>query len=98
MIKIRLVLQILLVRTYSQFLISGKMEQSKRCVIVTGFGPFNGYDVNASWEAVRLLPELDVENDLNVKLVTKQIPVAYESVTNIIPSLWSKYKPLVSSF
>ena len=47
-------------------------------------------------EAVKLLPTLDIENELNIKLVTiKEVPVVYDYVQNNIPELWKTYKPKV---
>ncbi|KAL1513782.1 hypothetical protein ABEB36_003146 [Hypothenemus hampei] len=58
-------------------------------VLVTGFGPFNNVPINASWEAVALLP-----NEINnCNIIKEQIPVAYKHVQENIPILWEKYKP-----
>ncbi|XP_060536331.1 pyroglutamyl-peptidase 1 [Cylas formicarius] len=58
-------------------------------IVVTGFGPFGEHKVNASWEAVSLLPE-KLEN---FHLVKEQIPVVYKHVESKIPELWNKYNP-----
>lgn len=67
---------------------------SKDVVVVTGFGSFGVHTINASTEAVKLLPTLDIENELNIQLViVKEIPVVYDYVQNNIPELWKTYKP-----
>ncbi|CAB3387378.1 Hypothetical predicted protein [Cloeon dipterum] len=62
-------------------------------VVVTGFGPFGHHKINASWEAVKMLHQLDTENDLKIKLVTLEIPVEYNFVESEIPKIWDKYQP-----
>ncbi len=53
-------------------------------------------DYFSGTEAVKLLPTLDIENELNIKLVTiKEVPVVYDYVQNNIPELWKTYKPKV---
>uniref|UniRef100_A0A1B6HXA1 Pyroglutamyl-peptidase I n=1 Tax=Homalodisca liturata TaxID=320908 RepID=A0A1B6HXA1_9HEMI len=69
--------------------------EARNTVIVTGFGPFQNHNINASWEAVRLLPSTGIESDLNICLVTEQIPVSYNDVGTKIPKLWNSYKPLL---
>lgn len=64
-------------------------------VLVTGFGPFGVHKINASMESVKLLPSLDLEGELGIQLVTKEIPVEYSYVKNQIPQLWEMYKPKV---
>lgn len=68
---------------------------NEETVIVTGFGPFGVHKVNASMETVKLLRSLDVERELGIQLVTKEIPVEYDYVKNEIPILWKLYKPKV---
>ena len=49
--------------------------------------------MNASWVSVRELESIGVGND--VQLITKEIPVEYETVSTIIPKLWQQYQPKV---
>lgn len=65
-------------------------------VVVTGFGPFRDYTVNASWEVAKELSDTGITKDLNIDLVTVNIPVSYKDVDEIVPNLWSQYKPAVS--
>ncbi|KAK9872462.1 hypothetical protein WA026_017931 [Henosepilachna vigintioctopunctata] len=58
-------------------------------ILVTGFGPFGNHPINASWEAVKLLPD----EFLGHKVVKCQIPVSYTDVENKIPQMWSSLKP-----
>jgi len=72
-------------------------------VLITGFGPFRDHTVNASWEAVRLIPDRGISLPSNlssgipVNLVTYQIPVVYKSVAHIVPRLWDKHQPDVNT-
>ena len=76
------------------------MDESefKTTILITGFGPFRNHPVNASWEAVKLLPELfnSCENSSNVTLVIEQLTVAYKSVSDRIKELYEQHKPSVS--
>nr|CAG4638778.1 EOG090X0F1W [Cyclestheria hislopi] len=62
-------------------------------VLVTGFGPFGTHEINASWEAVKLLPNTGIEKELNISLIVHEIPVEYDYVKRNIPILWQVYKP-----
>jgi len=64
-------------------------------VLVTGFGPFGHHKVNASWEAVKHLTQLDLENELKIKLVIAELPVEYDFVETEIPKLWKAHNPQV---
>ena len=56
------------------------MEKSPQQILVTGYGrPFGKHKVNASWEAVRLLPDFLTEKDL-ASLTLKQVPVSYQYI------------------
>lgn len=57
---------------------------------MTGFGLFNTYKVNASWEAVKLLNDRKFPG---YKLITVEVPVTYKYIEENIDLLWSKYKP-----
>ncbi len=60
-------------------------------VLVTGFEPFGGENVNPSWEAVKILP--DVVG--NAEIVKYQLPVSFKKVRELLPEILSKEKPEV---
>ncbi|XP_050432616.1 pyroglutamyl-peptidase 1 [Adelges cooleyi] len=68
---------------------------SPKTVIVTGFGLFRQYTVNASWEIAKVLPETGIDKELNINLVTVEIPVSYNDVDVIVPKLWADYNPIL---
>ena len=74
-------------------------NKTSKTVLVTGFGPFGAYTVNASWEAVKELEKMTnvLKQTYGVDLVTENIPVAYDYVSKRIPQLWEKHKPMVRS-
>lgn len=67
----------------------------KPLVLVTGFGPFAGHPVNASWEAVKLMNKIEIEDKHNIELVRLEIPVTYENVDEFVPALWETHTPKV---
>ena len=60
-------------------------------IVVTGFGLFRDYTVNASWEAVKGLP--DIWTDLENTLIIEEIPVEYEFIQKNVPEKWEDKKP-----
>lgn len=68
------------------------MSDNKVKVVVTGFGPFSGHDVNASWETAKALNNLNLDSH-GIDLLTKEIPVSYDTVVKDIPLLWNEHKP-----
>lgn len=66
-------------------------RNNMKTVVVTGFGPFAGHTVNASWESVKELHKLGLGDDVN--LVIAELPVKYSSVKKRVPSLWDEHKP-----
>jgi hypothetical protein len=73
----------------------GFVSFSEDTVVVTGFGPFGNYKINASWEAVKLLPSMNIEEEFGVKLIIHEIPVMYEYVAEKVPVLWEVHNPMV---
>ena len=68
---------------------------SEQTILVTGFGPFEGHEVNASWEAVQELYNLknDLSKEYNVNLIIDNVPVDYDYVSNKVPELWKQHEP-----
>ncbi|XP_058805996.1 pyroglutamyl-peptidase 1 [Phymastichus coffea] len=66
-------------------------------ILVTGFGPFQNHKINASWEAVKLLPDLFSKHEKSpgFKLVIEEIPVIYKDVAQRVRELWKEHKPLI---
>lgn len=64
-------------------------------IYVTGFGPFKGHEEkNASWEAVKLLPDSLEVSDKVFVLRKEEISVTYEEVNRKVPEIWET-KPKV---
>ncbi|WP_048148590.1 pyroglutamyl-peptidase I [Palaeococcus ferrophilus] len=58
-------------------------------VLITGFEPFGGEEINPSWEAVKVLPEkID-----GATLVKRQLPVTFRGVKELLPKLIVEEKP-----
>ncbi|KAK2822221.1 hypothetical protein Q5P01_022286 [Channa striata] len=60
-------------------------------VIVTGFEPFGEHAVNASWVAVQELEQLGLGKA--VELYVREVPVEYQAVQSLLPSLWKEHEP-----
>ncbi|XP_078279868.1 pyroglutamyl-peptidase 1 isoform X2 [Rhinoraja longicauda] len=67
------------------------MERSRSTVVVTGFGPFGEHTTNASWVAVQELQKLGLGDEVN--LYVYEVPVEYQKVLDLIPSLWRRHNP-----
>lgn len=64
---------------------------NKKKVIVTGFEPFGEYTVNSSWVAVQELQRLGLGEA--VDLYVCEVPVEYQAVQSLLPSLWEQHQP-----
>jgi pyrrolidone-carboxylate peptidase len=70
------------------------MSSDSNLIIVTGYGIFKGHDVNASGEAVKLLPEkIDVQGK-TYEIRKIFIEVEYEDVDRRVDEIW-KMKPFL---
>jgi pyrrolidone-carboxylate peptidase len=61
----------------------------EKLVIVTGYGQFAGHEVNASGEAVKLLPEKIEIGDVKYKIKKIEIQVSYDCVDKALEHIWS---------
>lgn len=67
------------------------MDNRKRTVVVTGFGPFGGHTINASWVAVQELQKLGLGSEVDLHVY--EVPVEYHTVQTLVPALWKQYHP-----
>jgi len=65
-------------------------------IIVTGYGPFAGHEkVNASWEAVKLLPD-EVKVRDTVFIIKKiEVPVVYKEVDQVVKEIWDEHPSVI---
>ncbi|CAI2309558.1 unnamed protein product [Caenorhabditis sp. 36 PRJEB53466] len=68
----------------------GFITMIKKKVVVTGFGPFQGFAENPSSIVVDELQNQGVDG---VYLELHKIPVAYEDVSQKVPELWKEHSP-----
>lgn len=65
------------------------LSEENNIIYITGFGPFYGHEKsNASWEAVRLLPDTYTFNDKIYIIKKLEIPVIYNEIDKILPTIW----------
>lgn len=67
------------------------VERKDYLIYVTGFGPFTGHEqVNASWEAVKLLPTKHQVRNQQLKIKLVEIPVIYDDVNKHVERIWKE--------
>uniref|UniRef100_UPI003AAB103A pyroglutamyl-peptidase 1 n=1 Tax=Centroberyx gerrardi TaxID=166262 RepID=UPI003AAB103A len=64
---------------------------NKKKVIVTGFEPFGEHTVNSSWVAVQELERLGLGEAVDLHVC--EVPVEYQAVQSLLPSLWKQHQP-----
>jgi len=75
---------------------SEKQISEESLIYVTGFGPFVGHEIiNASWEAVRLLPTERTIRNKSFRLKLVEIPVIYDEVNQHVERIWKDNPKLV---
>ncbi len=60
-------------------------------LLLTGFGPFNGEQINPSWEVVRQMPELIGDCDI----IKAKLPTAFRAAAVMMEDAMSMYQPNV---
>nr|XP_036672062.1 pyroglutamyl-peptidase 1 [Drosophila suzukii] len=71
-------------------------SSERKLIVVSGFGPFLGHEaVNASWEAVKLLPEVLTHNDIEYDLEKRLVAVEYGAVDEAVTEIWKRQPDLV---
>ncbi|MEZ0345603.1 MAG: pyroglutamyl-peptidase I [Infirmifilum sp.] len=60
-------------------------------ILVTGFEPFGGDEVNSSWESVKLLETVI----MGAEIVKARLPVSFKAVRELIPRLIEEHRPSI---
>ncbi|XP_068143050.1 pyroglutamyl-peptidase 1 [Drosophila tropicalis] len=72
------------------------MSSERKLVVVSGFGPFIGHEaINASWEAVKLLPDQINRNGEDFELAKQLVSVEYGAVDKAVDEIWARKPDLV---
>uniref|UniRef100_A0A224YXE0 Pyroglutamyl peptidase i n=1 Tax=Rhipicephalus zambeziensis TaxID=60191 RepID=A0A224YXE0_9ACAR len=66
------------------------LSENEPTVLLTGFGLFRDYGHNSSNEVVKALAKTGIPG---TRLVTKEVPVEYDTVSSVVPRLWEELKP-----
>ncbi|XP_039489560.1 pyroglutamyl-peptidase 1 [Drosophila santomea] len=71
-------------------------SSDRKLIVVSGFGPFRGHEeVNASWEAVQLLPDTLTHDGIEFDLEKRLVSVEYEAVDEAVTETWKRQPYLV---
>ncbi|WP_026694453.1 pyroglutamyl-peptidase I [Peribacillus kribbensis] len=62
----------------------------KHKILLTGFEPFGGEKVNPSWEAVKQLNGMEIED---VVFIAEQIPTVFKKSIKVLEELIERYQP-----
>lgn len=84
----------MLALTQFLFSISSFHFEMEDLIIVTGYGQFYGHKVNASGEAVKLLPREIAVGPKKYEIRTMEVSVEYEDVDKKVVEIW-KQKPFL---
>ncbi|KAM4040046.1 pyroglutamyl-peptidase 1-like protein isoform 1-T2 [Anomaloglossus baeobatrachus] len=63
-------------------------------IVVTGFGPYRNHVINSSWEAVKELEKIGIDDNVELKIL--QLPVHYSEVEKKIKWIWTELQPQLS--
>lgn len=72
-----------------KFTLIKTMSSESNLIVVTGYGRFNGHNINSSEEAVKLLPENFEINGKKFEIRKKIIEVVYDNVDIAVDEIWN---------
>lgn len=72
-------------------------KTTQNLIFCTGFDVFGGHEnLNASWEAVKLLPSSIKHESVEYSIEKLKVPVTYKDVDEVIQKIWER-NPKVSN-